>query len=225
MTAGLFTILTLGFLVGFRHAFEPDHLAAVTTLATRGRGAGVGQAARLGVAWGTGHTASIAAVAAALLFLGLRIPPSVHRMAELGVAFLLIALGLSTLWREARQHRERLGALHAAAHATGVDHSHPADRRTAPRAFVFGIAHGLAGSGAVLVFLVAAATSIGDQMGYLVAFGVGTIAGMSLVSGLTGLLAGAAAGRGARWTIRIRVGAAAASTLAGAVLGWGVVAG
>lgn len=92
---------------------------------------------------------------------------------------------------------------------------------------MFGLAHGLAGSGAVIVLLVAAATSLRAQFGYLVAFGVGTIVGMSIVSGVTGALTGAmaagATARGARWALRLRVGAALASAVVGVMLGWSVM--
>lgn len=96
MNVGMLTFVGVGFLVGFRHAFEPDHLAAVTTLATRGRG--LGHAARLGVAWGIGHTASVAIVAVALIVLGVHVPDRFYRIAEMGVALLLVLLGVSTLW-------------------------------------------------------------------------------------------------------------------------------
>lgn len=218
MSLGILTIIGVGFLVGFRHAFEPDHLAAVTTLATRGRG--LGHAARLGVAWGVGHTASVAVVAVALIVLGIHVPEAFYRSAEMLVAVLLIALGVSSLVAEARRHRRELGAHHAHAHHAHAPHSHDPSIRTVARSLWFGVAHGMAGSGAVIVLMVAAASTREAQMGYLAAFGLGTVAGMSVVSVLTGAVAGAAATRNLLVARRIRIGAALASALIGAMLGW-----
>lgn len=223
MNLGMLSMVGVGVLVGFRHAFEPDHLAAVTTLATRERG--LGHAARLGMAWGVGHTASVALVAVALIVLGIHVPEPFFRLAELGVASLLVLLGVSTLLAEARRHRAALGGAHGAAHAAHVPHSHDPSIRTVSRSLWFGVAHGMAGSGAVVVLLVAAASSTAVQFGYLAAFGVGTIAGMSTVSYLTGAVSGLAAARSVALAQRIRVGAALASSLAGIVLGWSVVQG
>lgn len=220
MLPGFLTVLGVGFLLGFRHAFEPDHLAAVTTLALRDRG--WGYAARLGVAWGVGHTASVALVAVALIVLGVHVPAAFYRTAEMGVAVLLLLLGVSSLVAEARRHRAALGEPHAHAHLAHAPHSHDGRTRTMARSLWFGIAHGLAGSGAVVVLLVASATTVQRQFGYLAAFGVGTIAGMSLVSLLTGAVSALAAARNLRVAQRIRIGAALASSVVGLMLGWSV---
>ncbi|MFP5355198.1 MAG: hypothetical protein ACLGIK_08615 [Gemmatimonadota bacterium] len=218
MSLGILTIVGVGFLVGFRHAFEPDHLAAVTTLAARDRG--LGHAARLGVAWGVGHTASVAVVAVALIVLGIHVPDAFYRSAEMLVALLLIVLGVSSLVAEARRHRRELGEHHAHAHHAHAPHSHDPSIRTVARSLWFGVAHGMAGSGAVIVLMVAAASTREAQLGYLAAFGLGTVAGMSVVSVLTGAVAGAAATHNLLLARRIRIGAALASAIIGAMLGW-----
>lgn len=223
MSAALFSIAGIGFLVGFRHAFEPDHLAAVATLATRE--GGLVRAARLGLAWGTGHTASVALVALLLVVLGIHVPETFFRTSEFVVALLLVLLGAATLRGELRRHRAALGSAHAHAHVHGMTHEHPGNTRTTGGSFAFGLAHGLAGSGAVIVLLVASATGAGARLGYLAAFSIGTIVGMSIVSALTGLAGEAAAARGRDWTRRVRVSAALASAVSGIVLGWGVVSG
>ncbi len=211
----------IGFVVGFRHAFEPDHLAAVTTLATRERGAQ--HAARLGLAWGIGHTVSVALVATALIVLGVRVPEPFYHTAELGVAALLITLGVGALVVEARRHRLALGPSHAVAHTHRHPHAHPVSVRSAPKALAFGLAHGLAGSGAVVVLLVAASSRLSEQVSYLAAFGVGTMAGMSLVSLLTGVATGAVSQRHARAATWVRVAAACVSVVVGITLGAGVL--
>lgn len=215
----------IGFVVGFRHAFEPDHLAAVTTLATREHG--LTRTARLGVAWGVGHTFSVAIVASALIVLGVHVPERFYHTAELGVAALLITLGVGSLLIEARRHRAAFGGTHATAHAHHAAHAHPhlhaPTIRTPWRALGFGIAHGLAGSGAVVVLLVAASTRLAEQVSYLAAFGVGTMAGMSLVSWLTGAAAGAVSRRHANAATWVRVAAACVSVVVGVSLGAGVI--
>lgn len=196
----------IGFTVGFRHAFEADHLAAVTTLATHE--AGWWRSARLGVVWGVGHTVSIAAVAALLIVLGVTIPESFFATSELGVAALLVALGLWALALEWRR--------------TGPA---PVAPRTSRGALGFGVVHGLAGSGAVIVLLIAASSHLSVQAGYLAAFGVGTVLGMSIASLLAGAATGLAATRSAQAARAIRVGAALLSLVAGVLLGHEVLTG
>src|SRR3989442_4320907 len=99
MAPNLLAISGIGLLLGFRHAFEPDHLAAVSTLATR-PGARLWSAARLGLVWGIGHTATVGVVVAVILVLGLQLPPQLLS-AELLVAALLVLLGSVVIWRYA----------------------------------------------------------------------------------------------------------------------------
>src|SRR5436853_636582 len=107
----LLALAGLGLLLGFRHAFEPDHLAAVSTLATRqGR---LLDACRLGLAWALGHTASVGVVVGAIILFGLRLPDRLWPAADLLVALLLIGLGGTVIVRYARGRWH----LHAHAHA------------------------------------------------------------------------------------------------------------
>ena len=225
MISGFFAFIGIGFLIGFRHAFEPDHLAAVSMLATRERGWLT--SARLGLAWGAGHTGSVAIVALLIIVLGIRVPESMFSVFELLVAAMLIFLGVSTLLAEARRHRRVLGDAHAHAHAHAhhdhAAHVHPERIRNVRGAFGFGIAHGLAGSGAVIVLLVAAATSVREQFTYLFAFGVGTVGGMCVVSLVVSGMAGLAVSRSTHWARSIRVLAATASMVVGVMLGWSVL--
>src|SRR3989442_5090908 len=144
----------IGLLLGFRHAFEPDHLAAVSTLATR-PGARLWSAARLGLVWGIGHTATVGVVVAVILVLGLQLPPQLWPAAELLVAALLVLLGSVVIWRYARGRwhmhaHSHSGAaephVHLHSHAHEVGHAHSHARPDARRSLGFGIAHGLAGA-------------------------------------------------------------------------------
>lgn len=231
MTPPFLAVFAIGGLLGFRHAFEPDHLAAVSTLATRPGGGKLWSVARLGLAWGVGHTAAVGAVTLLVVALGVRLPAALWPAAELLVAALLVLLGAAVVWRYARgRWHMHLHAHDAAPHfhlhshaepiAAGHAHVHAADTR---RSLGFGVAHGLAGSGAVAVLLVAAAPDAPARLVYFAAFGGGTVLGMLAVSVTVAGLVRLAAGRGARWATVLHVGSALGSVVAGVVLAWGVV--
>src|SRR5687768_1068134 len=113
MTPSIVAVLAIGGLLGLRHAFEPDHLAAVSTLATR-PGARLWGAARLGLVWGLGHTATVGVVVGLIMGLGIRVPQRLWPAAELLVAALLILLGSIVIWRYVR------GRWHMHAHEHGM---------------------------------------------------------------------------------------------------------
>src|SRR6266571_1160617 len=100
MSPSLSAVVAVSLALGVRHAFEPDHLAAVSTLATR-RGKSL-QAAWLGLAWGLGHTASVGVVALLMIAGGLTLPVRLWPAADVVVGLLLVVLGASVLWRYAR---------------------------------------------------------------------------------------------------------------------------
>src|SRR6267378_2345117 len=223
-------ILALGSLLGFRHAFEPDHLAAVTTLASR-QGS-LWSAARLGLAWGLGHTVTVGAIALLVIVLGVRLPASLWPAAELAVAALLVLLGGTVVWRYARgrwhMHLHAHDAnphFHLHSHARETGHAHLHAGADARRSLGFGIAHGLAGSGAIAVLLVAAAPTAGLRLTYFAAFGAGTIVGMLAVSLTLGALVRVASRRGTTLATWLHVGSALASVAVGAVLAWRVATG
>ena len=213
----------IGLLLGLRHAFEPDHLAAVSTLATRQRR--LWPAARLGIAWGVGHTAAVGAVSLAVVSLGITLPPRLWPTAELAVAAMLVALGATVVSRYARGrwhiHRHAHGAaphLHLHSHATDGAHAHRHSSGDVHRSLGFGLLHGLAGSAAVIVLLVAAAPSAALRLAYVAAFGLGTVVGMLAVSFLLGGVVRLASERGERWATVLHLGSAAGSVIVGLLL-------
>jgi ABC-type nickel/cobalt efflux system permease component RcnA len=223
-------ILLLGIVLGFRHAFEPDHLAAVSTLASR-QGSLWG-AARLGLVWGLGHTATVGAIALVIVALGVRFPPALWPAAEVVVAALLVLLGGAVVWRYARGRwhlhlhaHDASSHLHLHSHAEGAGHAHLHASADARRSLGFGVAHGLAGSGAIAVLVVAAAPSAGLRLAYFAAFGAGTILGMLAVSLTLGALVRFASRRGTRWATALHVGSACVSVVAGVALAQRVVFG
>ena len=232
MTPSIVAILAIGGLLGLRHAFEPDHLAAVSTLATRPGARRLWSAARLGLVWGLGHTATVGGVALLIIVLGVRLPARLWPTAELVVAALLILLGMMVIWRYARgrwhmhAHAHSAGAphLHLHSHAADPSHGHAHASVDARRSLGFGIAHGLAGSGAIAALLIAAVPNTMSRLVYFAAFSAGTIAGMLGVSLTLSVLVRFVADRGARWATILHVGAAVGSVVAGVVLAQQVIA-
>src|SRR3979490_19988 len=91
----LLSIMTLGFFLGMRHATDPDHVIAVTTIVSRQRS--IRQAALIGILWGLGHTITILVVGSAIILFGLVIPPRVGLTMEFSVGLMLILLGILNL--------------------------------------------------------------------------------------------------------------------------------
>jgi ABC-type nickel/cobalt efflux system permease component RcnA len=233
MTPSILAILAVGGLLGLRHAFEPDHLAAVSTLATRPGGRRLWGAARLGLVWGVGHTVTVGAVALLVIVLGVQLPASLWPAAELVVAGLLVLLGGVVVWRYARgrwhmhahSHPSAAQAphLHLHSHAHDAGHVHAHSTADARRSLGFGVAHGLAGSGAIAALLVAAAPDGASRLAYFIAFGAGTMIGMLGVSLTLAVLVRLAADRGTKWATVLHVGSALGSMVAGLALAWQVL--
>jgi high-affinity nickel-transport protein len=181
----------LGLVVGVRHAFEPDHLAAVSTLVTDARGARRG--AMLGAVWGIGHTLAVVVVGLVLIAAGALVPASVERALELGVAVMLIGLGVRAIVLAMREGRHGAIAAHThsgAAHthaAPDGGHVHVGTSTLAWRPLAIGVIHGLAGSGGLTALVFAELPSNGARIIYMVLFGAGSVAGMALASGLAGM--------------------------------------
>ena len=183
-----FSVIALGFLLGLQHATDADHIAAVTTSVSQERT--VRRAARLGALWGIGHSITILLVGGAIITFRLVIPPRVGLGLEFGVALMLIGLGIANL-------RPRP--------ATDTAKSGFSTRRPV----LIGIVHGLAGSAAVAILALSAIRETWQAVAYLAVFGLGTIAGMMLVTALIAApaLYAAASVRRAQGGIRLAAGA------------------
>jgi nitrile hydratase accessory protein len=171
----------LGTLLGMRHALEPDHLAAVSTLMTGERSSA--QAAWLGACWGLGHTLTLLTAGALLVVFRAEVPPITARMLELCVVLLLVGFGVRAIYQGAcrvpagpRHSHRRPGALSP----------FQVDRWTLARPLLVGAVHGLAGSGALTALVVTTLPSTATRLGYLMLFGVGSTVGMAALSGLLG---------------------------------------
>jgi hypothetical protein len=179
----------LGSLLGMRHALEPDHLTAVSTLVTGERSSY--KAAMLGAFWGLGHTLSLVIVGALLVVLRAEMPTRVSDLFELLVAVMLVGLGLRAVLLAMRQgpigparehHHGRLVHNHAGA----TPHVHVGRWTLARRPLLVGAVHGLAGSGALTALVLATLSSTTARIAYMALFGFGSTLGMAVLSGLLG---------------------------------------
>jgi high-affinity nickel-transport protein len=151
-------LLWLGLLLGLRHAADADHVAAVGAIAARTRQ--LWPAAQLGIVWGLGHTLTLATVAGAIVLFNLAVPPRIALSLELCVAGALVVVGLLNIRA----------------------HSHEPDTRAPRGAFLFGLIHGLAGSAAIALIVVTTVRDPRWVLAYLLVFGLGTLAGMTLIT-------------------------------------------
>jgi ABC-type nickel/cobalt efflux system permease component RcnA len=179
----------LGIVLGMRHALEPDHLAAVSTLVSEERSPRAG--AKLGALWGIGHTAALLAVGLALALLRAQMPERLAEVFEFGVALMLVGLGSRAILRAVRDPStgpERHHAHGKSAHAHGgpADHVHLLRWTLARRPLLVGIVHGLAGSGALTALALAEMPSASLRVLYMTMFGAGSVLGMAALSGLAG---------------------------------------
>ena len=174
-------LLALGLLLGVRHALDPDHVIAIGTISARTPS--VRRSVGVGALWGLGHTLTILGVGGTIVLMQVAVSPRAGLAMEFGVALMLIALGLLNL----------MNARHA---------EPPVPSRARP--FIIGMVHGMAGSAAIALLVLATIRNPILGMFYLLLFGMGTIVGMIAVTSLmtapmTMMVSRAAASR--RWLI------------------------
>ncbi len=235
----LWSLLAFGALVGMQHALEADHLAAVAALSAR---PSTRRSLVLrGAWWGLGHTVALFAICGSVLLLGLSLGEGLEAALEFLVGVMVAGLGLNVLWTlyrrrihfHAHAHGDGVRHLHAHSHETetkrdhaGSPHEHRHPRHGLAKALTVGLLHGAAGSGALLVLLVAVAQSAGMALAYIACFGLGSIAGMAALSFVASFPLNAAA-RGARWlhnAIMAAIGLFAIAIGANtATAGWGSI--
>jgi ABC-type nickel/cobalt efflux system permease component RcnA len=196
-------VLGFGLLLGMQHATEADHLAAVASLASRERSleAGIFH----GIAWGIGHALMLLVVAGAIGFLGWAISPLMAGNMERVVGAMLILLGIGVLrrlWRErihfhVHTHTRHANVLapqtqithfHAHSHAGELQphwlSAHAHSHKLPWRSLLVGMVHGLAGSAALALLASQSMPSPGWMLVYIAIFGIGSILGMALLSGI-----------------------------------------
>lgn len=187
------TPILLGVLLGLRHATDADHVVAVTTIVARERS--LARAAWVGAVWGIGHTLTLVLLGGAIIAFRLVIPPRVGLGLEFGVAVMLIGLGFSNIRRRDEDVVPTLS-----------------------RPLLVGIVHGLAGSAAVALLVLATIREPLAAAAYLLMFGFGTILGMMAVTAILAVPALYAGNRVQRMRVGVRVAAGALSIVFGVLL-------
>lgn len=193
-------VLAVALLLGLRHAMDPDHLAAVSTLVASDPRDGMRRAGRLGLAWGLGHATALIAFGLPIVFFRSYLPRPVQAIAEAAVGLVIMALALRLLvrWRRgqfhAHQHRHEWVEhrhLHPHHHGARHEHDHEPENvlgRTPLQAFGIGVVHGTGGSAGVGVLLLAGLPSPGEAAAALVVFALGAAISMATLSSAFGFV-------------------------------------
>ena len=177
----------VGALLGMRHALEPDHLAAVSTLVAEQRS--IRKGVMLGMMWGLGHSAALLAVGIALAVMRTSLPERLAEVFELGVAVMLVVLGVRAIRRAKREGRVGPAMPHRHGHESHVHagpagHLHLGRWTLAIRPLLVGLVHGLAGSGSFTAFVVAGLPSHASRLLTIALFGLGSVLGMAALTGV-----------------------------------------
>jgi len=199
----LLAVLGIGFLLGLKHATDPDHIVAVTTFI--GKEKRLARGCAIGLFWGLGHTLALSIVGLAVV--GLKIPMSkwLAERLELGVAAMLIILG---------------ARLIATVHTKWHEHHHDFEwTRLGLRPLLVGIVHGTAGSAALTLLVLSTISSTMHALLYILIFGIGSMVGMVLISLLLAVPLSLARERIAGAMRPIQVGTGVFSCLFGLYLG------
>src|SRR5581483_9227730 len=199
---GALVVLLLAFALGLRHASDPDHLVAVSTLVADTRGRAARAAARLGAAWGLGHATTLLAFGLPVLLVRSVLPHVVEQSAEalIGAIIVVLALRLLVRWRRGAYHvhlhaHDGRPHVHVHSHADERGHAHEHAVRTPAQAFAIGLVHGTAGSAGVAVLLIAAIPSTTVACLALVVLVAGCTLSMALMSAAFGGALNAAVAR------------------------------
>jgi cytochrome c biogenesis protein CcdA len=191
--ASVLLALLAALLLGLRHATDPDHLTAVSTLVMSDERHGSRRAAKLGLAWGSGHALTLLLLGLPIVLFDKYLPEKIQQAAEVAIGLVIIGLALRLL---VRWHR---GYFHAHEHTHGeLRHAHPhahegehgehshshADSlgRTPLAAFGIGLVHGIGGSAGAGILLVSAVPGQLASVVALVVFAAGTAVSMAALS-------------------------------------------
>ncbi|MBI1807902.1 MAG: sulfite exporter TauE/SafE family protein [Ignavibacteria bacterium] len=198
-SAGALSILGLGFILGLKHALDADHLVAVSTIVSERKG--FWSSSLVGAFWGLGHTASLLVVGLIVIAFNVQIPEKIAQGMEFTVALMLIVLGTNVLRKLRRgatmhfhihkhQHHIHMHPhLHESVdlhrHGDRVVHHHHV--KIGKKPFLVGMVHGMAGSAALMLLVLATISSRPLALLYIAIFGIGSVGGMFLMSMLIGL--------------------------------------
>lgn len=190
MESALLSILALGFVLGIKHAIEPDHVIAVSTIASQSKK--LWRSSLAGVYWGIGHTLTLFIVGMTVIFMKAEISEKWAMSLEFVVGIMLVYLGISSILS-----LKKMGATththqdfhedHFHMHPVKPSSEHKHQHISYWKSMFIGIVHGLAGSAAMVVLTMATVDSVWQGALYMIVFGMGTIAGMLLSTTLIGI--------------------------------------
>jgi ABC-type nickel/cobalt efflux system permease component RcnA len=192
----LIATLLYGFWIGLKHAFDADHIIAVSTIVSEHRS--IFRSSLVGAFWGLGHTASLLIVGLAVMLMRVSIPPGAAPWMEAPVGIMLILLGAMSLRRALGGRAPKIHS-HVHSHGDQPPHEHlhfhgPADHdhkhyalRIGGKPFIVGMVHGMAGSAALMLLVLSTIESALLGLIYIALFGLGSIGGMLLISALISL--------------------------------------
>lgn len=164
----LLVVIAVSALLGLRHATDPDHLVAVSTLVAADPHDGRARAARVGLFWGLGHATTLSAIGLVLIVMKAAVPETVCEFAEVMIGVIIIALALRLIlrWRSGRSH---------------------CTQRTSLQGYAIGAVHGIGGSAGATILLFALIRDEAQAVASLLIFSVCTALSMSLISGVLGV--------------------------------------
>jgi ABC-type nickel/cobalt efflux system permease component RcnA len=192
MEVSLLSIVALGFVLGIKHAIEPDHVIAVSTIASQSKK--LFRSSLAGVFWGIGHTATLFIVGIILIVMKDKIPEKWAMSLEFLVGIMLVYLGITTLRSFKNKHvhkTEHDGEEHKHFHSHKPngehEHTHQHNNVDYFRSMLIGLVHGLAGSGAMVLLTMSTVKSVWEGAIYILVFGAGTVIGMLFFTTIIGL--------------------------------------
>jgi high-affinity nickel permease len=231
MDASTVTALALGFVYGLRHALDPDHMVAVSTIVSEHKS--LLRSSIVGTFWGLGHTTSLLGFGLLVLLLKVSIPKSLELWLEMAVAAMLVVLGVNVMLGVAKKRGLQLhshshshdGEEHAHLHIHSNDNHEHRHRmlKLGRRPFIVGLVHGMAGSAAVTLAALTTIPSVLVGLIYIGLFGLGSIGGMLLMSALIGLPFAVTARRFSTLNLRVRLIAGLLSVVFGLMLAWNLL--
>lgn len=191
-------ILTMGLAVGLQHAFEPDHISAVTTQILKRKHKtlelkqllkeGTFKSSVLGALWGAGHTTTLIIIGLLLFVFSINIPSKVFLGFEMIVGIMLVILAITTFSnkklfkpKHSHPHIHTNGTLHI------HPHNHEGEHKHSHKSYLIGCIHGLAGSGSIVILTASTLGDLQTVLSFILIFGIGSVIGMTIISGLIGL--------------------------------------
>jgi ABC-type nickel/cobalt efflux system permease component RcnA len=185
----MWLVVLAAVLLGLRHATDPDHVAAVSTLVAGNRDQAARRAGRLGLAWGLGHAVTLFAFGLPILLLDQYLPEQAQQAAETVIAVVIVVLAIRLLvrWRREALHvhehaHDGTHHVHLHAHAADAGHGHRHEARSALGGFGIGLVHGMGGSAGVGVLIVASVESTPLAVLALALLALFTAVSMTLLS-------------------------------------------